>query len=250
MPDVSAELYEVISLAMRYVFAFLAVLMVLRAFRLVLAEHRTVRGRLRKLPDAGAVGELMVLRGSSELPENTCLPVGREGTLGSVRGCDLFIPCRGIRRSHLDYIWEDGRGLLLTPRRGCAAAVNGVPVDSRTDPRQSPLCHGGILTVGDAILRLHVFTGLQTAPQDAEAAASGAVFPVPEAYPAPPQPAVPVQPQQPASPGYYGFPPQSSPAVPETRLPARSPSPAPETDAAAPSGRVRRSDRWKEDWSE
>lgn len=254
MPNVSAELYEVISLAMRYVFAFLGVLIVLRSFRLMLADRRANRSLLRKLPDAGTVGELMVLRGSSELPENTCLPVGREGVLGSVRGCDLFIPCPGVRRSHLDFIWEDGHGLLLLPRRGCGVAVNGTVLDSRSDPRQLPLSHGGILAVGDAVLRLHVFTGLQTAPQGTE-------NPMPESAffreaggacqaPFPPAAAQPVPQVQPQAQGAPWGSPQEMPVPPEQQLPS-PPSPGiPEAYAPASSGRVRRSDRWKEDWSE
>ena len=254
MPYVSAELYEVISLAMRYVFAFLGVLIVLRALRLMLADRRQNRSRLKKLPDAGAVGELMVLRGSPELPENTCLPVYREGVLGSVRGCDLFVPCQGVRRGHLDFIWEDGRGLFLIPRRGCSAAVNGAVLASRSDSRRFPLSHGGILTVGDAVLRLHVFTGLQTAPQE-----TGHTMPEPVFFPGTgdvsqasfqPAAAESIPQMQPPVQAVPWNPPQEIPAPPEAQLPPPSSPGIPEAYAPASSGRVRRSDRWKEDWSE
>ena len=206
MPTVSADLYEILSLAMRYVFAFLGILILLRAFRWMLADRREQRARLRRLPDAGCVGELLVLRGSRELPENTFLPVPREGILGSVRTCDLPIPCPGVRRDHLDFVWEDGLGLLLLPRRGCAVAVNDQPLDPASDPRLLPLTHGDVLTVGQAALRLHVFAGLQTASDFRDSSTPEADLP---SAPAPePQPLSPEA--QPAAPFWIPDDPRSA----------------------------------------
>ena len=82
MPD---EIYEIISLAARYWFALLGLLIVWRSFSWLRKDRRAKHRRLRQLPDAGMIGELVVLHGSDELPEGTAIPVPREGVLGFVR---------------------------------------------------------------------------------------------------------------------------------------------------------------------
>ena len=164
MPSVSADLYEILSLAMRYVFVFLGLLIVLRTFRWMAAERREARSRLRRLPDSGKIGEFSVLQGSRELPAGICLPVPWEGVLGSVRTCDLVVPAEGVHRNHLDFSWQNGIGLLLHPRHGCIALINGQP-SSPSDP-SLVLRHGDCLTVGSAVLQLHLFVGFQGAAPD------------------------------------------------------------------------------------
>ena len=46
------------------------------------------------------------------------------------------------------------------PRRGCPVSVDGVTLDSRADSRRYPMQHGSILCVGEAVLQLGVFAGL------------------------------------------------------------------------------------------
>ena len=175
---------------------------------------------------------------------NTWFPVPREGVLGSVRSCDLVIPCPGVHTKHLDFSWEDGTGLLIQPRTGCEVQINGIPVTCRTRASEVPLTHGSVMQVGSAILRLHLFAAL-----DNTAA-----------------PAVPLQPEVPAPLQPMSF--VSSPAQPAEFAPpapadfAVSPgfaTPSP-VDASAPpetlsvpesvSEHSRRSDRWKEDLGE
>ena len=93
----SSDLYEVLSLAARYLFALLGVLIVLRSFIWLMHDRAERRLRLRNLPDAGMIGELTVLAGSADLSPGTVIPVPWEGVMGSVRSCDLYIPCEGIR---------------------------------------------------------------------------------------------------------------------------------------------------------
>ena len=249
--SVSRDLFEVLSLVARWVFAFLALLLALRSLLALLSAGRDRRNAVKNLPGSGTVGELVVVSGSPELREETWLPVPREGVLGSVRTCDLVVPCPGVRKHHLDFSWQDGYGLLLRPRSGCEAMVNGVLLDCRSDPRSAPLTHGSVLTVGSAVLRMMVFAAL--APSDGlPDPAAYQPQPVPGPAPAVPPPQsmwvqpAPVQPPQPVPPP--AIPPQQPPAPVPSPLPVQVPPQSP--PAPAPAERPRRSDRWKEDWSE
>ena len=255
MISVSAEIYEVLSLAARYLFALLGVLIVFRSFLWLLEDRREKHSRLRHLPDAGMIGELVVLSGSRDCPVDSFLPVPREGVLGSVRSCDLVVPCPGVRPRHLDFSWQDGVGLLLRPRSGCEALADSVPLTCRTHPEAAPLRHGSYLQVGEAIFRLRVFAGLDSAagfqdvPQPAPAE-SGQV--PPPMQPVPGQVFFGQPERMPADPGYTA----PVPPVPEQVVPSQTLSGKPYTETVSPADpdrkprRSRRADRWKEDWSE
>lgn len=273
MFSVSAEIYEVLALALRYVFAFLGILIVLRTWVHLLSHRREQRKRLRHLPDAGMIGEMVVLSDCRDLPADTRLPVPREGVLGSIRFCDLIVPCEGVRKQHLDFSWQDSTGLLIHPRSGCEALVDGVPLSCRSDPLSAPLRNGSLLQVGAAQLRLLVFVGLDASllpdPEPARqvgfpcAAANRSVGPqatgqIPAPSFSPPQETY-------AGPGDPGGPAWADPSLqnsvvqdPGIAAPSVSASGRPLPEGAADSAarpreaapRRRRSDRWKEDWSE
>ena len=276
MFSVSSEIYEILSLAFRYVFALMGLLIVIRSYIWLFSERRERHARVRKLPDAGMIGELVVLSSSGSLEENSVLPVPREGVLGSVRSCDIAVPCPGVRRSHLDFSWSDGTGLLLRPRHGCKAVVDGIQITSRSDPFLSPVRHGTFIQVGDAVLRLRVFAGLDpNAGFDSSSVPAGpqpvATVPadqsgcypepqyLPRSEPAPfpgpvPESAAVYPPQE-----FAGSYPETQsaqqtplfgPGITETNnvsVPSALPS---GQDSSHPHARKRRSDRWKEDWSE
>ena len=147
---------ETIDLVSRYLYAFLLLMVALAALGWVRSEAGFRRNRLRMLPSAGTIGELMVLQGSRDLPPQTWFPVSHEGVLGSVRSCDLVIPCPGVKSRHLDYVWQDGVGLLVRPRSGCEIWVNGILLDCRSDAAAFPLTNGSVLQIGQAVLRLNV----------------------------------------------------------------------------------------------
>ena len=282
MFSVSSEIYEILSLALRYVFALMGLLIVFRSYIWLFSERRERHARVRKLPDAGMIGEFVVISSSGSLEENTALPVPREGVLGSVRSCDIALPCPGVRRSHIDFSWSDGAGLLLHPRRGCEAVVDGTRVTSRTDPFSAPVRHGTFLQVGDAVLRLRVFAGLDPNAGFDTPSVSGSPLPQsdipaqPGQYPGYPEPqffpqSPPVQypgyepftgspdlyaapavfPDQPSDAGstplYSGFSPRDA-AEEQAVSPPSADAAGP--DQSRPQVRKRRSDRWKEDWSE
>ena len=246
----------------RYLFPLLAVVITVLAFLYFLTEIRIRREKVHSLPGSGTVGELIVLSGSRDLDANTWFPVPREGILGSVRSCDLVIPCPGVHPKHLDFSWADGLGLLIRPFTGCEALVNGTPVTCRTDTSTVPMTHGSVLQVGSAVLRLHLFAALDnTAPVHAEtympATAPENTFSpilsqvpvsVPENQYAPSQPPLPEQ-------DYSGIPLsgyQGTQGQPSANLNVHA-CPVSETglleNRQAPPG-PRRSDRWKEDLGE
>lgn len=155
-----ARFYEVLAMAMRYFFTAVGVLIVLRSFSWLLKDRRLKHRRLRQLPDAGTIGVFTVMEGGKHLPEGAVIPVPPEGVLGSVRTCDMIVPAPDVAAMHLDFVFQDGKGLFIRPRRGCEALVDGMPIVTRKDSQMYPLQHGSVLTVGQAVLRLGVFAGL------------------------------------------------------------------------------------------
>ncbi|MGN0778731.1 MAG: hypothetical protein ACI4MJ_06245 [Aristaeellaceae bacterium] len=160
MPD---DLYEILSLGMRYWFVLLGALIVWRSFRWLRKDRREKHRRLRQLPDAGMVGELVVLVGSDELQEGMAIPVPREGVLGFLRTCDVVVPVPGVAKHHLDFTFQDGKGLLIKPWRGQSCQVDADELTHRSKAALYPMHHGSRLFVGDAVLRLKLFAGLETA---------------------------------------------------------------------------------------
>lgn len=159
MPE---NIYEIVSLGMRYWFAFLGLLIVWRAFSWLRKDRRAKHRRLKQLPDAGMIGEMVVLQGSDELPEGTAIPVPRAGVLGFVRTCDVVVPVDGVAARHIDFAFQDGKGLLLFPLRGQSCIMDDTELTHRSKTKKYPMFHGSRLQVGDAVLRLRLFAGLDT----------------------------------------------------------------------------------------
>lgn len=256
MFSVSAEIYNAVSVGSRWLFVFIALLLLLFSFSWLHSLRKEHRSRFKNLPGAGTIGELIVISGSRELPPDTWFPVPREGVLGSVRSCDLVIPCPGVRSQHLDFSWQDGTGLLIRPRLGCEVLVDGIPVSRRGVWADTPLIHGSVLQVGSAVLRLQLFSALSHtnrvfAPQSPVPAPDGSPAPfVPQSAPPAQIPPAAVQPW-PADPytsmAQPPVPPFTQPPFPQQSS-ADQPAPVQQPQPEAP--RRRHPDRWKEDWSE
>ena len=257
MFSVSPEIYTVLSLASRWLFAFFALMLLIFAFAWHHSERRNRRERFKNLPEAGTVGELVVLSGSDELPPDTWFPVPREGVLGALRSCDLVVPCPGVHSQHLDFSWQDGIGLLIRPRIGCEVLVDGVPVSRRGAYADTPMLHGSLLQIGSAVLRLQLFSALSHTnrpfspqaplPAGPETWIPPAQPPVQPPYAAaqswqvPPQPPVVSGQQLPPPALTEQFQQPVEQYAPEQTLPEHPQQPLP---------RRKRADRWKEDWSE
>ena len=246
MPVASEQIWNILYMVSRYLLPVLAAVLVFLVLLYILSESRSRREKVHGLPGTGTVGELVVLSGGDELDVNTWFPVPREGVLGSVRSCDLVIPCPGVRTKHLDFSWEDGTGLLIRPRTGCEALVNGMPVTCRSRAADIPLTHGSVLQVGTAMLRLHLFAALDNTPAPVQPAPAEAPAPVPAPAfaPFPGMPADSMSSQQACPP----------PELPDNRVPPPAALPPRAETPVAPenavSDRPRRSDRWKEDLGE
>lgn len=154
----SADVYEILSLAARYLFALLGALAVIRAFFWLVRERSVRHGRNRHAPDMGMVGEMLVLSGCDEAPSGMVIPVPKEGVLGCLRSCDIVVPCPGVSRYHLDFSFEYGKGLMLSPRRGKTAVIDGSPLHSRSG--SGAMLHGSVLELGSAVLKLRLFAAL------------------------------------------------------------------------------------------
>ncbi len=157
----STEVYELIARAMRYWFLFLMALIVWRCWRCYLRDRRQSKKQRRLLPDAGYVGELIVVEGGGVLRTGEAFSVPREGTLGFLRTNDLCIPVDGVRNKHLWFMYDEDDGLMIEPFAGNKAEVDGNTSESRRV--QLYMAHGSLLRVGEAELRLRFFAGFETA---------------------------------------------------------------------------------------
>ena len=147
----SADAYEILALFMRYAFVVLGGLILLRAFHWLRKDQRMYRKELRRLPDAGYVGEM------EDLDTGQVWPIPREGTLGSSPLSDIRLFNRGIARRHLDFLFVDGKGLCLTPRRRKKVTLDGARIS-----RHAYALHGSILQAERATLGVRLFEGLNT----------------------------------------------------------------------------------------
>lgn len=174
-----SAIYEVVAQGARYWFLFLMVLIVWRSWRWYRRDKKQAKKRLKLLPDAGFVGEMVVITGGKGLERGALLPVPREGTLGASRTNDLCVPLGGVAKRHLWFRFEDGRGLFVEPY-----GKNPVKVDSTEySNRRYPLymVHGSRLFVGDCELRLRLFAGFESIGHAQRAADAHEPQPQPEA---------------------------------------------------------------------
>ena len=103
------DLYEIMALGARYVFAGLMLLIVLRAWRITIIDSRRA-GTLRRMsPQTGISGELVVLEGDGKARRGMKYPVIREGMIGTSRRADIRIRHGSVRRRHAYFqLTEDG----------------------------------------------------------------------------------------------------------------------------------------------
>ena len=141
--------YELLALAMRYVFVLAGALLLWRAFRWMRRDARQYQRDMRALPDAGLVGEVVDLR------TGQAQPLPREGTIGSSRECDIRVKDTGVKRNHALFTFEDGKGLRIVPRLGARVLLNGREIGG-----SGYALHGTRLQLGGAELRVRLFAGL------------------------------------------------------------------------------------------
>lgn len=149
----SANAYEILALAMRYVFAGLMVLIVLRAWRISMVDSRRAAKLRRLSPDTGIIGEMLVVNGSERARPGMHYPVTLEGTIGSNRRADIRVRHSTVRGRHAIYQMTD-EGLFV---RGHANAR--IRDKFGRGARELMLQDGDILRVGDVALMLVLTDG-------------------------------------------------------------------------------------------
>lgn len=157
MPD---NVYEVIAQGARYWFLFWMALIAWRSWRWYRKDRRAAKKRLKLLPDAGFVGEMVVIDGGEDVARGTVYPVPREGTLGTMRTNDLCVQADGVERRHLWFRFEDRKGLMVEPFHQNPVNVDGE--DYRSSRRPLYMAHGSWLTVGGVQMRLRLFAGFES----------------------------------------------------------------------------------------
>lgn len=177
-----SQIYEVVAQGARYWFLFLMVLIAWRSWRWYRRDKRKMKKRLRLLPDAGYVGEMVVTEGGGVLKNGAVLPVPWEGTLGSLRTNDLCLPAAGIGRRHLWFRFDEGRGLMVEPLGKKPFTMDGAAFVSRRTPLY--MAHGSRLQVGDVQLRLRLFAGFESVGR-ATYAVPAEPQPIPQPVPQP-----------------------------------------------------------------
>lgn len=145
----AGEGYEVLAMFMRYVFVLLGVLIVWRAYRWMRRDAKNYQRRMKRLPDAGLIGEIVDLNTGDHLP----LP--REGIIGSAASCDVRVKGNGIARKHALFSLAEGKGVLITPCGHHRITMEDVEL---TGPAYA--LHGTELWLGDVPLRVRLFAGL------------------------------------------------------------------------------------------
>ena len=108
----SANAYELLALLMRYVFAGLMILIVLRAWRTTIVDSRRAAKLRRLSPDTGIIGEMLVVNGSERARPGMRYPVTLEGTIGSGRRSDIRVRHSSVRARHAIYQMTDA-GLFV-----------------------------------------------------------------------------------------------------------------------------------------
>ncbi len=145
----AAEWYELLSLLMRYVFAALGAVIVWRVYRWIRRDARQYDKDMRRLPDAGLVGEMV------DLDSGEAYPLPREGMIGSSRGCDIRVKRRDVFGRHATFIFEDGRGLRVAPYRRHPLSLDGTELLGAAHA-----LHGSVVGLGRCQMRVRLFAGL------------------------------------------------------------------------------------------
>lgn len=149
----NANAYEILSLAMRYVFAALMVLIVLRGWRITIIDSRRAAKLRRLSPETGIIGQMLVIDGGERARPGMKYPLTLEGTIGSSGRADIRVRHSSVKRRHA-YYQMTGEGLFV---RGHASAR--IAPDGRPPKQELYLGDGDVLRIGRVRLMLILFDG-------------------------------------------------------------------------------------------
>ena len=147
-------MYDLIAYIARYGFCALMLVILWRAVHWIRYEASVKATQKSMLPDAGFIGEWVVLYGDDKIEDGTILNAPGDGFLGSGRSCDVRIPVKGVKkRAARFYFRRDG--LHLLPVGGAEVVVDGRPVQ-----QEAVLRHGAVLSVEGVVLQFRLFAGI------------------------------------------------------------------------------------------
>ena len=145
---------QVLSLLFGYVSAAIILLIVLLALRKYASDRALWRRVRRELPQAGAVGQLVVLDGGRRLRLGEEIRVPYEGTMGASHSCDVCIPARKVHMRSA-FFWMENDGLHMVALHRDGFLVDDVPVEPGDE---AVLRDGAVLRVGEARLSLSLYS--------------------------------------------------------------------------------------------
>lgn len=145
----ASEAYELLALFMRYLFVLMGTLILWRAYRWMRRDAKAYKKEMKRLPDAGLIGEIVNLNtGKSQ-------PLPREGILGSSAACDVRVKGAGVSGRHALFSFVEGKGLMITP------VGHKLVLMENTELRGPAYAlHGTQLQLGECFLRVRLFAGL------------------------------------------------------------------------------------------
>ncbi len=147
----NANAYEILALAMRYVFAALMLLIVLRALIVTMVDSKRAAQLRRLNPKTGIIGELLVMESSGWARRGARYPVTLEGCIGASSRADIRIRRNGLHARHAYYQMTKA-GLYVRGHAGITLRdEDGVYV------RERILADGDVLYIGrlELMLVLH-----------------------------------------------------------------------------------------------
>jgi len=156
MPE---QFYNPLAILLSYAFMLLGAGVAVLGMLTLRADNRARRDLLRGLPDAGNVGEFLVLRGAGKLTQGMCVPVPPEGMLGSARNCDVRLPHPDVP-ARAALLALSKQGVVVTPWANGKTAVP-LRVNGHDYDKPVILTHGCRLEWGSLSLRIRLFEGTE-----------------------------------------------------------------------------------------
>lgn len=154
-----SELYTIVSMAARYWFAALMLILVFRAWRVTTIDNRRARVLRDWTPETGCIGQFVITTGEKR-KRTVKLPIPREGMLGSSPRADVLIRSRELNRYHAHIEQREG-GVLLRLQGNARATLNGKDVGDTLFLRD-----GDVLGIGRMRLTTVLFDPSDMEPTD------------------------------------------------------------------------------------
>ena len=143
------QLYELLSLSMRPIFLLLLLYLCFRSTLWASHDRMAYNKKMKYLPDAGLVGEVVSLR------TGKVYPLAREGTIGSEKRNDIVLKRPKVHPIHCTCQFVEGKGIAVFPYKKNIVLLDGEKVCGK----QYAL-HGSVVNIGDDSLRFRLFEGL------------------------------------------------------------------------------------------